>query len=85
MILDVSGNGIAELSVGCFNGVENASHIQFSHNKLKYVNHGWFEGLLKLEILNVSNNYVEHVLLNESFTPKLKELDLSYCRLQLLL
>ena len=55
-MLDIHGNNLSRLETNCFNHVKDVADIDLSNNGLTYIDADAFDGLFRLEILNLAGN-----------------------------
>ena len=81
--IDLSRNGIGELTSDCFKGLEHLSELNMSNNVLEFLTADTFQHLLALEHLNLSANSIETIEPGAfRRLDKLQRLDLSSNRIQ---
>lgn len=85
-MLDISGNGLANIGGGAFLGTPRLSELRLSYNRLSRLDSDALEGSKALRILDLSNNYLTEIpgvaLTRHAST--LTHLDLSSNRIKLL-
>ena len=82
--LDISYNGIEELTTSTFSNNENLSYLDLSRNLLTKIEPGVFKALPQLKVLLLSHNKLQSINLEcLELTSRLKSLDLSHNQMKL--